>query len=91
MVLACSALKQAYRDQLMAGRADVQLVYLRGDEALIRRRIESRAGHFMPAALLASQLAALEEPAGAITVDAGLVPRAIVDRVREVLENTAGG
>jgi gluconokinase len=85
VVLACSALKRSYRDQLMAGRANVHLVYLRGDEAVIRRRLESRSGHFMPAALLASQLAALEEPADAITVDAALAPRAIVDRVLAVL------
>jgi gluconokinase len=89
VVLACSVLKQAYRDHLTAGRADVHLVYLRGDAALIGRRLEARGGHFMPAALLASQLAALEQPVDAITVDAALAPHAIVDRVLAVL--TGGG
>ena len=91
VVLACSALKQAYRDQLKAGRRDVHLVYLKGDEPLIRRRLEERAGHFMPAALLASQLAALEEPSGAITLDASLAPGALVRRVMETLSETKGG
>ncbi len=85
VVLACSALKQAYRDLLKAGRASVRLVYLKGDEASVRRRLEKRSGHFMPAALLASQLADLEEPAEAITLDASLAPGVLVDRVMEII------
>lgn len=49
VVLACSALKARYRDVLAAGRTDVHFVHLTGDEALLRRRLEDRAGHFMPA------------------------------------------
>ena len=67
-VLACSALKQAYRDRL-ARAGDVRFVYLRGDQATIAPRLAARAGHYMPASLLASQLATLEEPAHAIVVD----------------------
>src|SRR5215470_9379800 len=68
VVLACSALKQAYRDRL-ARAGDLRLVYLKGDAAAIAPRIASRRGHFMPASLLASQFATLEEPADAIVVE----------------------
>ena len=67
-VVACSALKQAYRDRLAAG-GDVHVVYLKGDAATIAPRIAHRSGHFMPASLLPSQYAALEEPHNAIVVD----------------------
>jgi gluconokinase len=61
-VLACSALKRRYRDALIGDRAAVRLVYLKGSEALIARRIATRHEHFMPPSLLHSQFAALEEP-----------------------------
>ena len=61
-VVACSALKRAYRDVLIGYRPDVVLVYLRGDKALIAARMAARKGHFMPPALLDSQFATLEEP-----------------------------
>ncbi|MBA3624109.1 MAG: gluconokinase [Methylibium sp.] len=61
-VLACSALKRSYRETLTAGRDGVRLVYLRGDAELISRRMKQRHGHFMPSALLQSQLDTLEEP-----------------------------
>lgn len=67
-VVACSALKQIYRDRLAAG-GDVRVVYLKGDAATIEPRLARRAGHFMPASLLPSQLATLEEPTDAIVVD----------------------
>jgi carbohydrate kinase (thermoresistant glucokinase family) len=67
-VLACSALKQSYRDQLVQA-GDVRFVYLRGDEATIAPRLAARDGHYMPASLLASQFAALEEPRDATVVD----------------------
>jgi gluconokinase len=68
VVLACSALKQAYRDRLAQG-GDVRFVYLKGDAATIEPRLAGRSGHFMPASMLASQFAALEEPTAAIIVD----------------------
>ena len=68
VVLACSALKQAYRERL-ARAGDLRIVYMKGDAATIEPRIASRSGHFMPASLLASQFAALEEPSDAIVVD----------------------
>jgi gluconokinase len=63
LVMTCSALKRSYRDVLRAGAADVQFVFLRGPGALIAERLAGRRGHFMPASLLDSQLATLEEPA----------------------------
>ncbi len=81
VVLACSALKQRYRDVLKAGRPGVRFVYLCGSEDLIRDRLKRRRGHYMPASLLASQFAALEEPGGAITVDIGRPPDEIVTSI----------
>ena len=59
-VVACSALRRTYRDRLRRGGADVRFLHLTGAPALIRVRMERRDGHFMPAGLLDSQLAALE-------------------------------
>src|SRR5215510_3246786 len=62
-VIACSALKRAYRDVLIGDRPWVRLVYLKGERSLVARRIAPRQGHhFMPASLLDSQFAALQEP-----------------------------
>jgi carbohydrate kinase (thermoresistant glucokinase family) len=80
-VLACSALKQSYRDILIGDRRGVALVYLKGSETLIRGRLEKRRDHYMPADLLASQFATLEEPDHAITVDVSPEPSAIVQTV----------
>ena len=85
VVLACSALKQRYRDILKAGRPGVRFVHLKGDEALIRSRLAGRRGHYMPASLLESQLAALEEPSDAITVAIDAPPDAIVAEICEAL------
>ncbi len=61
-VVACSALKRSYRDLIIDHLPGVALVYLRGDPAMIRRRLTERRHHFMPASLLDSQFATLEEP-----------------------------
>src|SRR5262245_29468803 len=61
-VLACSALKAAYRDILSSGSGEVVTVYLKAEANLIRNRMSGRAGHFMPTALVESQFEALEEP-----------------------------
>jgi gluconokinase len=79
-VLACSALKQAYRDRLQVADA-VRIVYLRGDAALIRDRLRARRGHYFDPALLASQFAALEEPEGVLVVDVAASPEEIVTRI----------
>ncbi|MBI5160678.1 MAG: gluconokinase [Micrococcales bacterium] len=62
VVLACSALKRAYRDRLRAAAPALRLIYLRGSAGLLRHRMEHRAGHYMPPRLLESQLATLEPP-----------------------------
>lgn len=61
-LIACSALRRAYRDALVRGRESVRIVYLEGGRALIAERLGRRRGHFMPARLLDSQFAALEPP-----------------------------
>ncbi len=70
-VLACSALKASYRARL-AEAGDVRFVHLKGDRATFAARLALREGHYMPASLLDSQLATLEEPADALVVDASL-------------------
>ncbi len=62
VVLACSALKRAYRDRLRDGHGDVRFLHLTGDPSLIMARQAARQGHYMPASLIASQFAALEPP-----------------------------
>jgi gluconokinase len=85
MVLACSALKRSYRRVLRGGRQGVRFVHLTGSPALIRARLAARRGHYMPARLLDSQLAALEQPHDAITVDIGGTPEAIVAEIEAAL------
>jgi gluconokinase len=85
-VIACSALKRAYRDILIGKRKNVRLVFLKGDRGLIGRRIAARDDHFMPASLLDSQFAALEEPKAdehPIVVSIAPHPRQIVDAIVE--------
>jgi gluconokinase len=61
-VIACSALKRAYRDILVHGRSDVRIIYLKGTQELIANRLAMRKGHFMPPGLLTSQFKTLEPP-----------------------------
>jgi gluconokinase len=87
-VIACSALKRRYRNVLIGNRADVRLVYLKGDETLIARRIATRHEHFMPRSLLHSQFEALEEPGpdeAPIVVSIEPEPHEIVARIMSAL------
>jgi gluconokinase len=86
-VVACSALKQSYRDQLVASldSASIKFVYLKGSKRLIRERLASRSGHFMNPRLLQSQFDTLEEPDDAIVADISAPPEAIVDSIRAQL------
>jgi len=79
-VLACSALRQAYRDRI-ARAGDVRFVHLAGDYATIAARLASRTHRYMPAALLDSQFATLEPPSDALVVDVALPVERQVDRV----------
>jgi carbohydrate kinase (thermoresistant glucokinase family) len=92
-VIACSALKRRYRDVLIGDRADVRLVYLKGDEALIARRIATRHEHFMPPTLLHSQFEALEEPGSdenPIVVSIEPRPREITEQIISALKTVEG-
>lgn len=80
IVIACSALKETYRDQLLEGN-DIALVYLRADHELIRTRLRDRSGHYMRLEMLESQFDVLEEPDEAIIVDAAQEPETIVDTI----------
>ena len=80
-VLACSALKKHYRQILLAGNRDVQLVYLKGSFELIQERMAARSGHYMQPVLLQSQFDALEEPDDALTVDIAPGPETMVDEI----------
>jgi gluconokinase len=81
LVITCSALKRSYRDVLRAESTELQFVFLRGPRELIGERLAHRTGHFMPAALLDSQFAILEEPApdeAAWVCDIGQTPERLV-------------
>ncbi|MGB3911151.1 MAG: gluconokinase [Pseudolysinimonas sp.] len=91
VVITCSALKRAYRDRLRLAAPDLVLVYLHGAPELLASRMAQRDGHFMPTALLESQLATLEEPAGdenVIPVDVMLRPDEIVELVTDRLRQS---
>jgi 6-phosphogluconolactonase len=80
LVVACSALKHSYRRVLSHG-ISVTWVYLKGNPEVIRRRLDRRTNHFMPSALLDSQIRTLEEPVDAITVDIALPPDEMVGKI----------
>jgi len=84
--MTCSALKRAYRARLLAACPALLFVYIKGSKELIGARVRARHHEFMPASLLDSQFATLEEPAAdepVVTVDAGAPPereaQAVVD------------
>ena len=69
LIVACSALRRAYRDRLRAPAGEaLRFVFLKGDEALMLRRVGGRKGHYMPASLVHSQFETLEDPSGEIDV-----------------------
>ena len=83
-VIACSALKRAYREVLVHGRDDVRIVFLDGSQQLIAARLAARKGHFMPPGLLDSQFRTLERPTpdeGAVAVSIDAPVEAIVDDI----------
>ncbi len=84
-VLACSALKRAYRDKLVVG-PEVRVVYLKADRELLRERLLGRTVHYMKEKMLESQIATLEEPEDAVVVDAHGSSEEIVREIRRRLE-----
>jgi gluconokinase len=87
-IVSCLALKRAYCSRIVGGRQGVRLAYLRGDMGLIARRLQARKDHFMPASLLESQFAALEEPGAderPLVVSIAGSPQRVVDTIIERL------
>jgi gluconokinase len=96
-VLACSALKQSYRQRIVrgienaegGGECEIRIVYLKGDAGTIEPRLASRRGHYMPASLLASQFATLEEPSDAMVIDIRQTTDAQAAQIAVALRATA--
>ena len=86
-VLACSALKRAYREELRAG--SVTFVYLKGSRELVVGRLRARHGHFASESILNTQLEDLEEPEDAVTVSIDQTPDAIVAEIIAQMKNAA--
>jgi gluconokinase len=96
-VLACSALKESYRQRIARGLQDpragsegpeLRIVYLKGDAKTIEPRLAQRSGHFMPASLLQSQFAALEEPENAMVIDIRQTTEAQAAQIAAALRST---
>jgi gluconokinase len=88
VVLACSALKRAYRERLRVN-GEVKFVFLRGDYVLIERQLRRRRGHFMNAALLRSQFDDLQEPGpdeDALTIELGQNAEEVVKEIKAKLD-----
>ena len=86
-VLACSALKERYRQQLMDDNHGVQIVYLKGSYDLIWSRMEKRTDHYMKPHMLKSQFETLEEPSNALTIDISMSLDDIVQEILDHMEN----
>lgn len=85
-IIACSALKTAYRQQLVRGiDSSVHWIFLEGDYGLILERMKARKDHFMPPALLRSQFDTLEKPTDALAIDIGQDPDEIVKLIIRTL------
>ena len=88
-VLACSALKESYRERLLCDER-VELFYLKGDHRLIEERLRQRTEHFMKPEMLESQFADLEEPARARTLDISTSPDEIIQTIKRSLSVSRG-
>ncbi|SDE80622.1 gluconokinase [Limimaricola pyoseonensis] len=87
-VIACSALRRAYRDRLRERIGEFPIVYLHGDYDLLRARMEAREDHYMPVSLLDSQFALLEPPAPeerAIELSVAPSPEEVLDRAEALI------
>jgi gluconokinase len=90
-VLACSALKESYREKLLRGKVGLEIIYLKGSYDLLLERMSQREGHFMKPEMLKSQFATLEEPQNAIILDISMPLDAMLARVLENRFGVAGG
>ena len=92
LVVSCSALRRSYRDLLRAACPELRIVFLHGSESLLAQRMAARSGHYMPASLLASQLATLQPPQadeGALCFDIADTPQAIAAAALHQLQREA--
>lgn len=80
-IIACSALKEGYREILTEHSKEVRFVYLKGNYKLLKKRLNQRHGHFMNPSLLKSQIESLEEPVNTLTIDITLTPEEIADKI----------
>ncbi len=85
VVLACSALKDSYRQFLVVDSNRIKLVYLKGPYQLIQQRLQTRQNHYMSDQLLDSQFNTLEEPLDTIYMDVAQPPQTIVQNIRTAL------
>jgi gluconokinase len=85
VVLACSALKDSYRQFLVSDSVRTKLVYLKGSYELIQIRLKERSNHYMSEKLLNSQFDTLEEPLDTISMDVAQPPQIIVQNIRTAL------
>ncbi|HYX16668.1 MAG TPA: gluconokinase [Nostoc sp.] len=85
VVLACSALKDSYRQFLVLDSERIKLVYLKGSYELIQMRLQERSNHYMSEKLLNSQFNTLEEPSGTISMDIAQPPQVIVQNIKTAL------
>jgi gluconokinase len=90
LVLACSALRQRYRERLAEGLPQMRIVHLAGSIELIGERLAARNHSYMPPSLLTSQFATLEPPADALTLDVGRPVDELVDAIVASLRPAAG-
>jgi carbohydrate kinase (thermoresistant glucokinase family) len=81
-VLACSALKESYRSILRQACPELKIILLHGSPEQLTERLQARKNHFMPPALLASQLATLEIPTDALILNIALTPEQMVEKIR---------
>ncbi|OUL34369.1 gluconate kinase [Nostoc sp. T09] len=86
VVLACSALKDSYRQFLVVDSERIKLVYLKGSYQLIQKRLQKRQNHYMSDVLLDSQFHTLEEPLDTICIDIAEPPQKIIQNIRTALE-----
>lgn len=85
VVLACSALKDSYRQFLVLDGDRTKLVYLKGSYQLVQQRLHQRQNHYMSEKLLSTQFETLEEPSDAIYIDVVEPPLVIVQNIRTIL------
>ena len=88
--LACSALRESYRQRIAKGLPGLQFIYLKGSPECIAARLASRTGHFMSPALLKSQFETLEEPADAITADIDQTTESLVAELSRKIATRTG-